>query len=69
MDKSEIAKTIKQRRKELNVTQRDLAFLSGISLRQLSKIECAKASVTIDTLNKICTVLGLRVVIEADYES
>ena len=69
MTKSEIAKTIKLRRKELNITQKDLALLSGISLRQLSKIERANVSVTIETLNKICSVLGLRVDIKVNNES
>ena len=35
------------------ITQVDLALLSEISTRQLSDIETAKVSTTIDTLSKI----------------
>ena len=59
MNKEEIAKLITKRRKQLNITQVELALLSELSTRQLSDIERAKVSTTIDTLSKICETLGL----------
>ena len=61
MNKKEIAKLITQRRKQLNITQVELALLSELSTRQLSDIETAKVSTTIDTLSKICETLGLSI--------
>jgi len=61
MKRETIAKLITQRRKQLKITQIDLALLSEISTRQLSDIETAKVSTTIDTLSKICETLGLSI--------
>ena len=59
MNREEVAKLITERRKQLNITQIELALLSELSTRQLSDIETAKVSTTIDTLSKICETLGL----------
>ena len=61
MSREEIAKLITKRRKQLNITQVELALLSELSTRQLSDIETAKVSTTIDTLSKICETLGLSI--------
>jgi len=64
MNKKDIANFIKQRRKQLEITQENLALLSGISTRKLSDIETAKADTTIDTLNKVCNTLGVEIVLK-----
>ena len=61
MTKETLAQIIKERRKQLKITQVDLALLSEISTRQLSDIETAKVNTTIDTLNKICETLGFNI--------
>ena len=61
MNREEIGELITKRRKQLNITQVDLALLSELSTRQLSDIERAKVSTTIDTLSKICETLGLSI--------
>lgn len=61
MTKEALAKIIKERRKQLKITQVELALLSDISTRQLSDIETARVSTTIDTLSKICETLGLTI--------
>ena len=61
MNREAIAKLITKRRKQLNITQVELALLSELSTRQLSDIETAKVSTTIDTLSKICETLGLSI--------
>ncbi len=58
MDKKQIGTFLKQRRKQLGITQVEIATLSGISTRKLSDIETSKSSSTIDTLNKVCDILG-----------
>jgi len=61
MTREVLAQLIKTRRKQLKITQVELALLSEISTRQLSDIETAQVSTTIDTLNKICETLGLTI--------
>jgi len=64
MDKKKIATYIKKRRKQLNITQEELALLSEISTRKLSDIERANGTTTIDTLGKVCEVLGLEITLK-----
>jgi len=64
MNKYQIAAFIKKRRKQLNITQQELAALSNVSIRKISDIETAKTTTTIDTLNKICDVLGLELLLK-----
>ena len=64
MDKRQIATFIKKRRKQLEITQQELAQMSNISTRKLSDIETANGATTIDTLNKVCDILGLEVVLK-----
>jgi len=61
MTKEILAQIIKERRKQLKITQVDLALLSEVSTRQLSDIETAQVNTTLDTLNKICETLGLTI--------
>ena len=59
MTKEELGKQLRARRKELKITQIDLALIADISTKQLSSIEQGKVSTTIDTLSKLCATLGL----------
>lgn len=56
---SNIGQQIKERRKSLNVTQRQLAELSGIGINTLTKIERGEANPSLSILNKILDTLGL----------
>jgi y4mF family transcriptional regulator len=64
MDKKQISTLIKKRRKQLELSQQDLAQLSGVSTRKISDIETANTTTTIDTLNKVCDILGLELVVK-----
>lgn len=55
----EIGKQIKQRRDILRIQQKDLAELSGVSLRTIIQIETGSANPSLDTLEKVANVLGL----------
>lgn len=61
MNRKQLGKIIQSRRKELKITQVDLALISEISTKQLSNIEQGKVSTTIDMLSKICETLGLSI--------
>ncbi|NEW60065.1 helix-turn-helix transcriptional regulator [Sulfurovum sp. bin170] len=61
MNREKLGETIQSRRKELRITQIDLALISEISTKQLSNIEQGKVSTTIDTLSKLCETLGLSI--------
>lgn len=56
-----LIKTIKERRKVLQVTQETLAELSGVGLRTLKQFESGKGNPTLQTLQKLADVLGLEV--------
>jgi len=61
MTRESLAQIIIRRRKQLKITQIDLALLSDISTRHLSDIETARVSATIETLSKICETMGLEI--------
>ncbi len=50
---------IKERRKSLNVTQKQLADLSNVSLRTIKQFESGKGNPTLQTVSKLANVLGL----------
>jgi transcriptional regulator with XRE-family HTH domain len=58
---TELIKTIKERRADLQVSQQTLAELSGVGLRTLKQFESGKGNPTLLTLQKISNVLGLEV--------
>lgn len=67
-----IGQQIKERRKLLKVTQRQLAELSGVGINTLTKIELGEANPTIGVLNKILDTLGLElttVIKNMNYET
>jgi y4mF family transcriptional regulator len=59
MTKQEIGNIIKDRRKFLNINQKELAEIIGLGLRSLIDIESGKGNPTIDQLNKVADTLGL----------
>ena len=56
---TKIGKTIKQRRKELNLELKDLQDYSGVNYVSISDIENGKANPTVKTLEKLLDVLGM----------
>jgi len=64
MKSTEFAELIKRRRKELRITQIDLAEMSGIHLRSISTIESGVANPSLDVMNKIADILGLEVTVK-----
>lgn len=60
----ELGELIKIKRKELGITQSELAFTTQLSTRLIVGLETNKRSVGIDKLLKICSALNLKVNIE-----
>lgn len=54
-----IGKQIKERRKSLKVTQRQLAELSGVGINTLTKIERDEANPSLRIIERILDTLGL----------
>lgn len=50
---------LRSRREYLQMTQEQLADLSGIGLRTLKALEAGHSNPTFDTLSKIANVLGM----------
>ncbi|MBN1969141.1 MAG: helix-turn-helix transcriptional regulator [Candidatus Delongbacteria bacterium] len=62
MDK--IGKLIRERRKILGINQKDLSEISGVTQHSISNIETGIGNPTLETLTKLCHVLGLKLNIE-----
>lgn len=54
-----LGEAIKNRRKELDITQPHLAELAQISINTLYKIEKGQGNPSLDVLNKLADVLGM----------
>ena len=59
-----IGQLIKQRRKELRITQPDLAELADVSLNTLYKLERGQSNPSLEVLTKLADVLGMEVKLE-----
>ena len=57
-------KIIKERRAILGLTQQDLSDYTGLSLRFIKSVEVGKGNPSIQSLDKIASVLGLEIVIK-----
>ena len=53
--------TIKERRRNLQVNQENLAKLSGVGLRTLKQFESGQGNPTLQTIQKLAEVLGLEI--------
>jgi y4mF family transcriptional regulator len=53
-----LAKYLKQKRKEHNLTQHELAAKAGVGLRLIREIEQGKTSMRMDKVNQILNLFG-----------
>lgn len=56
---SDFAHLLRQRRKQLKLTQHDLALLTGLSVRFIHDVENGKPSVQLDKVQALAEGLGL----------
>ena len=59
MKNDKIGGIIQERRVYLNLTQKDVAEMAGMTFKSISEIELGIRNPTLNTLNKILEVLGL----------
>jgi len=57
----DIGTQIQTRRKQLRVTQQDLAEIAGVSPTTLNRIETGRVNPTLHVLQRIANVLGMEV--------
>jgi y4mF family transcriptional regulator len=56
-----LAKFIKEKRKQLNITQPELAERAGVGLRFIREVEQGKQSVRMDKVNQVLALFGSEV--------
>ena len=54
----DLSQFLKQKRKENNLTQEELAAKAGIGLRLVREIEQGKASMRMDKVNQVLSLFG-----------
>jgi y4mF family transcriptional regulator len=59
----DLGEAIKNRRKELDITQPHLAELAQISINTLYKLEKGQGNPSLDVINKLAEVLGMELTI------
>jgi len=65
----ELGETIRNRRKELRITQPHLAELANLSTNTLYKLERGQGNPSLDVLNKLAEVLGMELKLEVKNQS
>ena len=60
----DIAANIKKRRRRLGISQQDLAEFAEVGIATVKDIERGKGNPSLQTLQKILTVLGLEMVLQ-----
>jgi len=61
MNLVEIGKSVTRRRRELKLRQDDLAEMSGVTVRTIYNIEEGKGNPSLNTLSRLCDILGLEI--------
>lgn len=61
----ELGASIRDRRKELELNQGELADVSGVTLRFVSELERGKATAQYDGIRRVLAALGLDLYVES----
>lgn len=56
---TKLSRSIKELRKEYNLTQEDLAMKSGVGIRFVRELEQGKPTVRMDKVNQVLALFGL----------
>lgn len=65
LDAKEVGEIVKNTRKKLEVTQRELAMTSGTGLRFIIELEQGKPTCQLEKVLTVLRTLGLKLVIKA----
>ena len=60
----QMGEIIKVRRQFLNLRQEDLAEMSGIATKTIHLIESGSGNPSVETLEKLATVLGMELILQ-----
>jgi transcriptional regulator with XRE-family HTH domain len=63
---NQIAKALKERRQDLNITQKQLAAYCNLSHNGISRIELGESDIKLSTLMKMSRMLGFKIVFEME---
>lgn len=64
MNNQQIGNIIHERRAFLDLTQKDVAEMTGITFKSISEIELGIRNPSLNTLNSILEVLGLELTVQ-----
>ena len=64
MNNQQIGKIIQERRGYLNLTQKDVAEMAGITFKSVSEIELGIRNPSFNTLKSVLDVLGLELKVQ-----
>lgn len=64
MTKEEIGKSIRFRREFLSLTQEDLAEMSGMTTKTIHLTESGTGNPSLETLEKLCAVVGMELLLQ-----
>lgn len=59
-----VATAIKCKRAELRISQNELAAMSGVARRTISRVESGDISISLDNLSALMAALGIKMEIE-----
>lgn len=62
MERNQLSITLKQLRKEYNLTQEDMAFKAGVGLRFVREMEQGKRTLRMDKVNQVLELFNLQLV-------
>ena len=65
----QLGETIRERRKDLSITQPHLAELAEISTNTLYKLERGQGNPSLEVINKLADVLGMELTLEVKKTS
>ena len=63
VEPTDIGKMLKHRRKQLGVDQHTLAMLAQMSVNTIVAVERGTTDPSLSTINKLCDVLGLELIV------
>ncbi|MBC7421466.1 MAG: helix-turn-helix transcriptional regulator [Bdellovibrio sp.] len=63
LDEKSLAKALKARRKELQITQKALADFCNLSHNGISRIELADSDIKLSSLIKMSKILGFKIIL------
>ena len=62
----DLAKVLKMRRHQLNITQKSVAAFCNLSHNGISRIELGQSDVQLSTILKLSKVLGFKIILEME---